>query len=716
MTSQSVRLARAFANTGNRSILVRTRDALATVILLSFLLQPLKTCAQATAYPAAPPLLVGAAWYPEQWPEAQWDKDLTLMEAAHIHLVRVGEFAWSNFEPSDNRFDFAWMDRAVQQAAAHHIVVVMCTPTAAPPAWLTTRYPETLRVNETGRRDEHGNRQQFSFANPHYRELAHRIAEQLAVRYGHNPDVVGWQIDNELAADSFDPDAKSQFHDWLRKKYSTTANLNDKWTTAYWSQTYDDFNEVPVRAQGENPGLLLDWRHFATETWHSYVKNQVDAIRPHADPRQFITTNTMGWFDNFDEYSLHDILDIAAWDDYVGGPVYDYVANGAVHDLTRGYKRRNFWVMETEPAFVNWRANNNPLRKGQVREMAWQAIGHGADAVEYWQWRSALNGQEQYHGVLAGADGTPVPVYDEVRQIGAEFDKAGPALAGTSPHSDVAVIQSYDSRWAIDFQRHNREFDPIAEMLAFYRPLVQQAQSIDILSPYAPLDQYKLVVAPALNVLPQALADRLIAYVQGGGNLVLGPRSGMKDEFNRLNVQRQPGPLVDLLGGRAEQFYSLDTAVPVSGDAGSGTASLWAEQLSTRAPDTKVLLRYGASNGWLDDQPAAITRRAGKGSITYIGAWLDQPLLDKMMGDMLHESGVQPVVPDTPAGVEVLRRAKGSAGASSTAGSILILINHNEAAATVSLPSGATDLLTEKKAASSIELPPHGVAVLQSSK
>ena len=422
-------------------------------------------------------------------------QDLSLMEAAHIDVVRVGEFAWSTMEPSEGNYDFGWLDRAIALAGKHHICVVLGTPTAAPPAWLTTKYPETLRVDNEGQRDEHGNRQQFSFTDPKYRQFAHAIAEQMAIHFGHNPNVVGWQLDNEYAAPSFDPTAREQFHRWLEKKYGTIAELNRRWATAYWSQTYDNFDEIPVHENGENPALLLEWKRFVSDTWKSYSENQISAIRPHADSRQFITTNTMGWFDGFDEYTVHSVLDIAAWDDYIDSDHFDYISNGATHDLTRGYKNKNFWVMETEPAFVNWRRTNTPLLKGQVRDMAWQAIGHGADTVEYWQWRSAPNGQEEYHGVLVGADGTPVPVYDEIQRVGEEFAKAGPALAGTSPHSEVALVNDYDSRWAINFQRHSANFDPVGEMLAFYRPLREQSQSVDIISINTPFDGYKALGA-----------------------------------------------------------------------------------------------------------------------------------------------------------------------------------------------------------------------------
>ena len=661
--------------------------------------------AQATEYSDKPPLLLGAAWYPEQWPESRWDADLSLMEAAHINLVRIGEFAWSAMEPSEGKYDFVWMDHAIELAEKHHICVVLGTPTAAPPAWLTTKYPDTLRVDENGVRDEHGNRQQFSFVSIRYRKFAHEIAEKMAERYGHNSNVVGWQLDNEYAAPSFDPEAKTQFHAWLKAKYGKIETLNDRWTTAYWSQTYDNFDEIPVRQDHENPALLLDWKHFVSDTWKSYSENQISAIRPHADKRQFITTNTMGWFDGFDAYIVHSNLDIAAWDDYIGNEHYDYFDNGARHDLTRGFKNKNFWVMETQPAFVNWHRINSTLARGQVRDMAWQAIGHGADAVEYWQWRSALNGQEQYHGVLIGADGTPVPVYDEIKQVGDEFEKAGKALAGTTPQSSVALINDFDSRWAINFQRHNYSFDPVAEMVAFYKPLRNQAQGVDVISAHAPLGKYKLVVAPGLNVLSKETADHLLDYVKQGGNLVLGPRSGMKDEYNALNVERQPGPLVDALGGRVDQFYALEDKVPVSGDLGSGTASLWAEQLSTKSPDTQVLLRYGASNGWLDNQPAAITRKVGKGSITYIGAWLDDDLLAKVTASLLQQSGVQPVVPNTPDGVEVCLRTGPNKSA-------LILINHNTTDAHIDLPHAMNDVL-DRTSRTSVDLPGYGVAVLE---
>lgn len=676
-------------------------------LLAAFLCLLALPVAAQTATP--PPLMLGAAWYPEQWPESRWEADLTLMEQAHLHVVRVGEFAWSTMEPTEGHYDLDWLERAINLAGKHGIYTVLGTPTATPPAWLTQKYPETLRIDENGRRDEHGNRLQYNWSNPKYRELSRDIVQRLAQRFGHNPYVIGWQLDNEISQTSTDEGTRALFQAWLKSRYGTLDELNKRWTTSYWSQSYSDWSQINIPkhagVDSGNPGLLLCWRLFISGTWVSYLKNQIDAIRPRSDARQFITTNTMGFFEYYDHYKTEAVLDLAAWDDYMPNGVIDPVNNGMAHDLTRGFKRKNFWIMETQPGFVNWSGVNVALPKGGERALIWHDIAHGADAVSFWQWRSALNGQEQYHGTLVGADGTSVPVYDEVKRTGEELARVQSAIAGTGVHSQVALLHSYESRWAIGWQPMSWKFDPLAEMARYYKPLHARTQAVDIVSPAVDLSQYKLVIAPALNLVNDNELANLIAYVKAGGNLVLTPRSLMKDGDNSLWPQRQPGPLAELLGGRVEQFYALEKSVPVTGDAGSGEATIWAEQLSTSSPATRVLLRYGASNGWLDNQPAVITRSVGEGSITYVGAVLDEKTTASLVDTWLHSSAVDLPTLQVPAGVEASIRS----GAGKT---IHILINFNEKPATITLPHALHDELTGKNVQGSLTLNFHDVAVL----
>ena len=295
-------------------------------------------------------------------------------------------------------------------------------------------------------------------------------------------------------------------------------------------------------------------------------------------------------------------------------------------------------------------------------------------------------------------------MYPEIAQTGREFEKASTALAGTSVKSEVAILHSYDSRWAIQWQKHNKNYDPVKGILSYYGPLRAAAQSVDIVAPSAPLGDYKLVVAPGLNVLTDEDAKNLIQYVNNGGHLVLGQRSAMKDADNSLWPQRQPGPLTDLLGGRVEQYYALTDAVPVEGKWGAGESPMWAELLSAKDPSVEVLMRYGKSNGWLDGQPAAITRKVGKGRITYIGAWLDPKTMAQAAAWMTSVSGVKAALVPVPEGVEVNPRYGGN-------GAVYVLVNFAKTPQTVKLPSAMQDVLNGGSV-QSVTLPHYGVAVV----
>jgi len=683
---------------------------------LRYLLLPmLLACSLHPALQAQAPasLQLGAAWYPEQWDESAWEHDLTLMERAHFTVVRVGEFAWSRMEPSEGHYDLDWLARAVRLAEKHHIAIVLGTPTDAPPAWLTSKYPDTLGTDANGHLREHGGRRQFSYSSPHYRLFCIAIAAQLAHRFGHDANVIGWQIGNEYTDESFDEPTRKQFQEFLKQKYKTLDSLNQHWATAYWSQTYTAWSQIPLPTSGGNPGLLLEHKHFVTATWRSFQHDQIAAIRPLADARQFVTTNIggLGWSDNFDHYAINEDLDLASWDDYVGQGHLNVTRNAFMNDFVRGWKRKNFWVMETQPGTVNWAPVNNSLDPGETRAMAWQAIGHGADAILYWQWRDALNGQEQYHGAIVGPDGEPNPIYPEIKQLGEDLQKTSAALANTTPQADVALLVDYDSRWTIDFQPHTKNYDQLQVLLDYYKILFAGGRNVEITSPTAPLDRYKLVIAPSLNVISQPLAERLLAYVKQGGELILGPRSGMKDEYDALDSRRQPGPLAEALGGRVEQYYALEGATTVNSTLwGEGKATTWGEQLSTTSPHAVPILTYGKANGWLDGKPAALYRNIGRGRLTYIGAILDPSTLDKILDLYLGKVPrmTVPTLPmdgELPPEVEVCWR-QGVANHR-----VFIFINHSNTKE-FHLPLRLGANLLGNGTASEVDLPPQGVAVV----
>jgi len=650
-------------------------------------------------------LHLGTAYYPEQWPEERWAEDIRLMKEAGFTVARMAEFAWSTLEPSAGTFNFAWLDRAIDRLASAGIVSVLGTPTAAPPAWLTHASPDALLVNENGQRAQHGNRCHYCPTSPGMLAASRRIVEAMAQHFGKNPNVVGWQTDNELCRTCYCERCRDLFQNYIKDKYGTLDSLNQHWSTAYWSQTYFVWEQIPVPIGNHNPGLMLEWKRFVNKANCDFQKMQVDILHEHLSEGVWITHNFIGGFGGFDHYKMSVDLDMASWDYYVGTGHHDYLEKGVLHDFIRGFKRKNYWIMETQPGAVNWSSVNNSLNKWEGRAMAWQAVAHGADAILYWQWRSALGGQEQYHGTLVDPSGKPRPFYSEVQAIGREFAKVSDLLAGSTVKATVAILNDYDSSWSIDIQRHHKDFNYTAYLNHFARPLAALGVPLDVISADEPLDGYRLVFAPALILLDEQRVQNLKTFVNRGGHLVLTARCGMKDRTNALLPSRQPGPLTELAGVEVEEYFALDENVPVSGRIFNGTAGIWAERIKILDENaTAPIARYQATNGWLEEQPAITVRVSKNSMIYYVGAWLDAHSQAALIKHILKNAAIKSI--ELPAGVEWSARVRPDGQ------EVHFVINHERRAQSIHLPWQAHNHLSDQDIEGDTELAPYSVLIL----
>ena len=647
---------------------------------------------------------IGSSYYPEHWDETYWANDIRLMKEAGFTVARMAEFAWSTMEPAAGEFNFDWLGYAIAQLATAGIASVLGTPTAAPPAWLVQQHPDMLAVDENGQRVQFGNRCHYCVNSPELHFATRRIVSAMAECFGKNPHIIGWQLDNEYNRVCYCERCQKLFRQFLKRKFGTLDALNEHWSTAYWSQTYSTWEQIPLPIGPHNPGLMLEFRRFVTESYRQFQRLQVDTLRPYVVPKVWITHNFMGWFDGFDHYAMSEDLDMTSWDWYVGTGYHDYLSSGSAHDLTRGFKRKNFWLIETQPGNVNWSPLNNVVNKSEARAMAWHAVAHGADAVLYWQWRSAPGGQEQMHGTLVDQSGQPRPFYEEAKQLAGDFAKTSDILLGTVPAADVALLNSYDNRWSIHAQRHHKDFDYVAHFNHYYRALSARNIATDVLSADASLNGYKLVIAPTLLMLNEKRVAQLKAFVENGGHLVLTVRSGMKDDYNALVSLRQPGMLAEIAGVEVEEYYALFQPAPIIGENFKGESRIWAERLKIKDETTKVIARFGKSNGWLDGQAAVTSHPYGKGLVTYVGAYLDETSQQKLIDDIVKSAGVGSVM-ECPDGVEARKRLNAQGD------EVFIVINHEQDEKQVTLPWLAHEYLKNLDT-SKLQLEPYGVAVL----
>ena len=681
---------------------------------------------------------LGVDYYPEHWPEARWATDARMMRDAGLQVVRLAEFVWARIEPAEGEFDWDWLDRAVETLAAVGLQVVLCTPTAAPPAWLTRSHPDILPVDNQRHRRSFGARRHYCANSPTYREHTRRIVGAMATRYGHRPEIVGWQIDNEFGggktARCYCHNCVAAFRSWLQRRYIHLDALNDAWGTVFWSQTYTDWGQIEPPGsvvEKPNPSHVLDYYRFSSDSWVDYQQIQIDILRAKANGAQFVTTNLMGLFSDLDYYKLAAPLDFITWDNYPIGhtehwrdvlyppgfasdadgashayDVGDPAITGLAHDLIRAMKGKPFWIMEQQPGHVNWGDYNPAPYPGVVRLWTWEDIAHGADTVVYFRWRACLYAQEQYHSGLLQHDGEPAQGWRDVQAMSREQALMA-AIQGTSVHAEVALLHSYDDLWAMDLQPHNRDFGYLRHLFTYYRALQRAGVLVDLAPPTRDLSRYKLVIAPTLFLVDEAIADNLRRYVEQGGHLVLSVRSGFKTMSNRVVDTALPGLLTDLIGATVEEWHSLPPGVtyPLEMIALSEqpfAVRIWAEAL--KQVSAEILARF--IGGPLDGRPAASLNRFGRGEVVYLGVWADDSLADTLLARRLPAAGIEPVAA-VPAGVKVMRRGGDSR-------EFVFLLNFSGAAAKVKLSkTGYTDALTGEAVSQELRLGPREVRILR---
>jgi beta-galactosidase len=671
---------------------------------------------------------LGVCYYPEHWPAARWPIDAQMMREAGITVVRIGEFAWQRMEPAEGRFTWDWLDEAIATLQAVGLEIVLCTPTAAPPAWLTHDYPDVLPVDAEGRVRNAGARRHYCATSPTYRQLSERIVWAMAERYGRQAPIVGWQIDNEFGCYDttrcYCDRCAAAFREWLRRKYGTLDTLNEAWGTVFWSQTYDAWAQIAppmLTVAPANPSHVLDWYRFSSDSVVAYQQLQIDILRQHCSG-QFITTNFMGTFPDLDAYRMAAALDFISWDSYptgyaeTSGPalymaddprpaaaydVGDPYVTGFCHDLMRGLKAgAPFWVMEQQAGHINWASENPAIRPGAVRLWTWHDLAAGADAVVYFRWRACRYGLEQYHSGLLRHDAAPDLGYRELLGMKDE-QPVMRSVEGARVRAEVALLADYSDLWAFDLQPHNHAITYWRHLFAYHRALIRAGVPVDVVAKDAALSRYRLVIAPGLHLADDALAERLTAYVQAGGWLVLGARSGFKAPTNLVTDRPLPGSFRDLAGATVEAWHSLPPGIAYGLTDPSRPdlkATVWAEGLSPAG--ARAVLTY--SDGPLAGL-AAITRHAvGRGHAVYAGLWPTTAMLESLLRWLLPNAGVEPAAL-VPAGVLVYRR-----------GDFIFLLNFTDANASAWLNvRDAADAFTSLAVGREVTVPPRDVRVLR---
>ncbi|KGB00054.1 beta-galactosidase ganA [Enterobacteriaceae bacterium ATCC 29904] len=678
----------------------------------------------APLFPKVAALLHGADYNPEQWENYPGiiEKDITMMQQAKCNVMSVGIFSWAKLEPREGEYDFAWLDAVIEKLYAAGIHIFLATPSGARPAWMSQKYPEVLRVGRDRVPALHGGRHNHCMTSPVYREKTLKINRLLAERYSQHPAVLGWHISNEYGGECHCGLCQQKFRDWLKARYKTLDALNHAWWSTFWSHTYTDWSQIESPApQGEVSihGLNLDWRRFNTAQVSDFCRHEVAPLKAvNADLP--VTTNFMEYFYDYDYWQLAKEIDFISWDSY---PMWHrekeetslacYTA--MYHDMMRSLKGgKPFVLMESTPSTTNWQPISKLKKPGMHILSSLQAVAHGADSVQYFQWRKSRGSVEKFHGAVIDHVGhLDTRVGREVSKLGDMLARLS-AVAGCRTEARVAIVFDQQSRWAMDDAAGPRNMGLEYEKTVneHYRPFWEKGIAVDVIDADQPLSHYALVIAPMLYMVRQGFAERAEAFVAEGGHLVTTYWSGIVDETDLCFTGGFPGPLRKLLGIWAEEIDCLGEGERnlVQGLAGNASGLQGPYQVRhlcelIHTETAQALATY--RDDFYAGRPAVTVNRFGNGKAWHVASRNDLQFQRDFFAGIINELALpQAVDADFPPGVVATARTDGES-------TWVFVQNFTAQQQLVTLPEGYTDSMTDAAAVGETVLLPWDCRVLK---
>jgi beta-galactosidase len=601
---------------------------------------------------------LGVYYYPEQWPKEEWARDIKHIAELGFEFIHLGEFAWANMEPQAGVFDFNWLDACIAEAAKNKLKVILCTPTAAPPVWLTRLHPEVLLINAQGITQQHGSRLHANPSGPIFQFYAKRITGQLAARYGHDARIWGWQLDNEPHLGTlydYSPTALSGFHSWLMARYPSIALLNQAWGTAFWSESYSSFDQIRIpnsneAPQGVNPHALLDFQRYTSDALAGSIRSIADTLHKAIARSQFITTNFAYYrfIPPVDPFRSKDDLNFASHTMYLMNTISDEdrgelgfrLGSGLElsfsADLSRsvsGYTG----IMELQPGQINWGKWNSQPLPGAVRMWVWHAFGLGEKFTCTYRYRQPLFGNEMYHNGIMETDGTSlsrggsefIQALQEIQEL-RKFYNPESKIPHELTSSKTAFLWSTDNLLDLENQKQTQAWDSWKHYLTYYACLKSMGANVQFITEnnYPDPNEFPFMVIPACQRTDAALIAKWEEYVRAGGQLILSCRTGQKDKLGHFPETQLQHQIQSLIGARVEYFDQLPPGKSgiVKTDTSRYSWNAWADILE---PDdgTEVLATYG--DQFYAGKAAVVSRKLGKGTVTYLGCWSSNDALEK---------------------------------------------------------------------------------------
>ena len=665
--------------------------------------------------------LHGADYNPEQWLDYPgiFEKDIELMKKAKCNVMSVGIFSWATLEPEEGVFNFEWLDKVINTLYENGINTILATPSGARPAWLSNKYPEVLRVSETGVRNLHGFRHNHCYTSPIYREKIGILNGKLAERYANNPAVIMWHISNEFGGECHCDLCQKDFRNWLKDKYKTLDNLNKRWWTTFWSHTFTSWEQIESPSPiGENQvhALNLDWKRFVTYKTIDFMNYEIGVVKKY-NSNIPATTNFMLYYEGLNYFKFKEHVDIVSFDCYPEWHSENNIEIGyktaAFYDVMRSIKGKPFMLMESTPSMTNWQRISKLKKPGMHKLASMQAVAHGSNTVQYFQWRKSRGSSEKLHGAVVDHYGkADTRVFKDVSEVGMTLEKIKTVI-NSNIKSKVAIVYDWENMWALNDSQGPRNIglnynDIVTE---YYKVFWELGINVDFVDMECDIKSYDLVIAPILYMTRDGYQNKIREFIKQGGNFVMTYFSSIVNDTDLCYLGGFPGELIDVFGIRSEEVDALydyeynEIKVYKNNKTYKGTHICDL----IHANEAEVLAEYNYD--FYKGRPALTKNSYGDGKAYYIASRMDEEFNKDFFKDLIEEIGIKRNLDvELPFGVTVSKREDDFK-------EYFFIQNYSDEEREVNLEDYTfTDIVNNKELIDRISLKPYEILILEKQK
>lgn len=613
-------------------------------------------------------MYLGVDYYPEHWDKKMLDEDLDNILELGCNVIRIGEFAWHMMEQVEGKYDFSYFDKVINRAKEKGLNVIFGTPTATMPAWLAKSHPEVLSEFEDNTKRSFGGRRQYCFNSKVYYDYSEKIIRALANHYKDEKAIVAWQIDNEFGHEGSDvcfcDNCKKAFREYLKEQYNNDIEkLNETWGTVFWSQQYNNFDEIPLPQKTittHNPSLRMEWERFRSRSIEKYAKFQVELLKEILGEESVVIHDFSGGFleKSYDYSKIAKHIDVVAYNNYpVWGGLREPIPPFAIAcglDFMRGAKKQNFWITEQIMGAQGHDVIGYLPRPNQAKMWSYQSMAHGCNSIMYFRYRAATKGAEQFCYGILDHDNRKRRKFYEVQEFFNEMKK-NEKVVNTEVKSEVALLFDYESMASFRIQKQSSVMSYADEIGRLYRPFYEKNVNIDVIPSDATFDEYKVLLIPTMIVFKKDVQERIKKFTENGGTVVFTFRAAIKDYYNNLTLgELNPTYYNELIGAYVEEIESLQDGQTVGIKGISefseleGYGTVFRDML--RVTTAEPIFKYKD----YEDLAAVTSNTYGKGKAYYIGTGIDNNLVDSICEKVINENKIKHI--DSPNGVEVVER------------------------------------------------------------